>query len=145
MNRTIALIAAVFLTACQATNNVSEQDINKAANAAALSAALSAQAEEVQARFASRHPQETLQFFGIEPGMTVAEALPGGGWYSKILLQYLGNEGKLVGADYPIALYSNFGFMTPERLKAKETWVADWSAGAREWGVENSASVDAFV
>ena len=31
--------------------------------------------------------------------MTVVEALPGGGWYSKILLPCLGEGGKLVGAQ----------------------------------------------
>lgn len=34
---------------------------------------------EVQARYQYRHPEETLEFFGIRPGMTVVEALPGGG------------------------------------------------------------------
>ena len=51
-----------------------------------LSDILTSQPEEVQARYAHRHPAETLAFFGIEPGMTVVEALPGGGWYSKLLL-----------------------------------------------------------
>ncbi len=145
MNRTIVLIAALLLGACQTASTVSEQASRNAAANAALMSALDAQADEVRARYTQRHPKETLQFFGIQPGMTVAEVLPGGGWYSKILLQYLGAGGTLLGADYPISLYSNFGFMTPERLKAKETWIADWSQGAREWGVENSAAVGAFV
>ena len=46
-----------------------------------LAAVLAAQPEEVQARYAWRHPQETLEFFGIAPGMTVVEAFPGGCWY----------------------------------------------------------------
>ncbi|MEM8497720.1 MAG: methyltransferase [Pseudomonadota bacterium] len=145
MNRTLGLIAALFLSACQTASNVSQLEAQQAADSAALTASLAAQSDEVRARFDQRHPQETLEFFGIKPGMTVAEALPGGGWYSKILLQYLGTEGRLLGADYPISLYSNFGFMTPDRLKAKETWIADWSAGAKEWGVASSAAIDAFV
>ena len=44
-----------------------------------LSAILAAQPEAVQARYVYRHPEETLNFFGIQPGMTVVEALPGGG------------------------------------------------------------------
>ena len=55
----------------------------------ALAAALASQPEDVQARYEARNPGATLEFFGIEPGMTVVEALPGGGWYSKILLSYL--------------------------------------------------------
>ena len=78
-----------------------------------LAEILAAQPEAVQARFDQRHPAETLAFFGIEPGMTVVEALPGGGWYTKILLPYLGSEGQLIGANYPITLFEQFDFATP--------------------------------
>lgn len=40
-----------------------------------------------------RHPKETLEFFGVEPGMTVIEAWPGGGWYTRILAPYLKSGG----------------------------------------------------
>jgi hypothetical protein len=50
-----------------------------------LAAVLDSQPDEIKARYQYRHPQETLEFFGVEPGMTVVEALPGGGWYTKIL------------------------------------------------------------
>ena len=50
------------------------------------------------ARDPSRHPYETLRFFGITPTMTVAEIWPGGGWYTEILAPYLSKEGKLVSA-----------------------------------------------
>ena len=33
--------------------------------------------------------------------MTVVEALPGGGWYSKLLLPHLGADGQLIGVNYP--------------------------------------------
>ena len=67
-----------------------------------LDAILAAQPDEVQARYKYRHPKETLEFFGIEPGMTVVEALPGGGWYTKILLPYVGSDGKVIGAEEDI-------------------------------------------
>src|SRR5690606_34754180 len=44
---------------------------------------------EDRARDAWRHPKETLEFFGVEPSMTVVEIWPGGGWYAKILASYL--------------------------------------------------------
>jgi len=109
----------------------------------ALIAALSAQDENTKARYQARHPGNTLAFFEIEPGMTVAEALPGGGWYSKILLDYLGADGELIGVDYAFEMWPNFSFMTPERIKAKETWPVDWVVGAQEWRDENSAKVSA--
>jgi len=110
-----------------------------------LSAVLAEQPEEVQARYPYRHPAETMEFFGIVPGMTVVEALPGGGWYTKVLLPYLGPEGSLIGADYSRDMYPLFGFFDEEYLKEKETWVADFTADAKGWGGEDGASVTAFV
>ena len=80
------------------------------------------QPEETQARYGARHPAETLTFFGIEPGMTVVETLPGGGWYTRILLSYLGEEGKVIGADYAAEMFPLFGFFSEERIEAKKTW-----------------------
>lgn len=106
---------------------------------------LAAQPENVKARYAWRHPQETLEFFGIKPGMTVVEALPGGGWYSKILLPYLGPDGELIGADYSLDMYPLFGFFSDEILDNKKTWVADWTAEAAGWRGDDGAAVSAFV
>ncbi len=110
-----------------------------------LAAVLAAQSGETQARYAHRHPQETLEFFGIEPGMTVVEALPGGGWYTKILLPYLGSDGQLIGADYAREMWPLFGFFNEEQLKAKETWVEDWVKEAQGWTGDEGAAVSAFV
>jgi predicted methyltransferase len=110
-----------------------------------MATVLSAQPKEVQARYAWRHPRETLEFFGIAPGMTVVEALPGTGWYTKLLLPYLGPEGRLIGADYSLDMYPLFGFFSAEQLEEKETWVEDFKAGAVEWAGDDGAPVDAFV
>jgi predicted methyltransferase len=110
-----------------------------------LAAVLAEQPEEMQARYTYRHPAETLEFFGIAPGMTVVEALPGGGWYTKILLPYLGPRGSLIGADYSGDMYPLFGFFSEEQLKEKETWVSDFTADAKEWGGDDGAAVSAFV
>lgn len=47
-----------------------------------------------------RHPVETLTFFGIEPGMTVVEVSPGGGWYTEILAPFLRGSGRYYAAAY---------------------------------------------
>jgi len=112
---------------------------------ARLTTILAAQPEEVQARYAHRRPAETLTFFGIEPGMTVAEVLPGGGWYSKILLPLLGENGTLIGTDYAMEMWPLFSFMSQEQLAAKETWPADWKATAEGWRNPGDASVEAFA
>jgi predicted methyltransferase len=111
---------------------------------AKLAAVLAAQPEEVQARYGARNPAETLAFFGVEPGMTVAEALPGGGWYSKILLAYLGDEGTLIGAHYPDDLWGKFGFgdeWTASRIEG----TANWPTQAAEWGVEGAAIASTYL
>ena len=110
-----------------------------------LESILAAQPEAVQARYPFRNPAQTLTFFGIEPGMTVVEALPGGGWYSKLLLPYLGNDGALIGANYTVDMQRLFGFYSEERLKKLETWTTDWPAKASNWVEGNAASVSGFV
>lgn len=52
------------------------------------------------ARNVSRHPVETLEFFGIEPGMRVIEIWPAGGWYTEIIAPYLQANGTYVAAHW---------------------------------------------
>ncbi|MEO1251726.1 MAG: methyltransferase [Pseudomonadota bacterium] len=111
-----------------------------------LDAVLAAQSEETKARYQYRHPAETLAFFGIEPGMTVVEALPGGGWYSKILIPYLGPEGALVGVDYSMDMWPLFGgFATEEFISNRANWTTTWLDTVDGWEIEDGADVDAAV
>lgn len=101
---------------------------------------------EHQARYAARHPVETLAFFGIKPGDTVVEALPGEGWYSQILFPYLGKEGRLIGVDYSLAMWPEFGaWATPEFIAGREAWPAQWAVDAKKWGGVNGAAADAYT
>ncbi len=52
------------------------------------------------ARNAYRNPVETLQFFGLESGMTVIEILPGAGWYSEIIAPFLKGNGTYYAAHF---------------------------------------------
>jgi predicted methyltransferase len=48
-----------------------------------------------------RHPKQTLTFFGLAPGQTVVEVMPGRGWYTAILAPYLArNGGRLIVAGF---------------------------------------------
>ena len=116
-----------------------------AANKAKLTAVLAQQDDKAKARYGARNPNETLTFLGVQPGMKVAEALPGGGWYSKILIPYLGDEGHLTGVDYSLEMWPEFSFMTPERIEAKKTWPADWTKRAQEWRAGSNAVIDAVT
>lgn len=57
---------------------------------------------EETARDPSRHPYETLDFFGIEPDDTVVELYPGSGWYTAVLAPYLAGSGQLVAAHFNV-------------------------------------------
>ena len=50
------------------------------------------------ARDVYRHPQQTLQYFGLRPDQTVVEIWPGRGWYMEILAPYLREHGKYYAA-----------------------------------------------
>jgi predicted methyltransferase len=79
-------------------------DSNASDSGAFLDAAIAGdhRTEEDRARDVFRHPKETLEFFGIEPGMTVVEIWPGGGWYTKIIAPYLkAGGGKFYAAGFP--------------------------------------------
>jgi len=145
MHRLFVFLATLTLIACNSEPVATTQTETVAPQESQLATVLDAQPEKVKARYQYRHPQETLEFFGIEPGMTVMEALPGGGWYSKILLPYLGKDGHLIGADYDLDMYAAFGFYDDERLEKLKTWVTDWTADAESWRDDDSASVSAFV
>ena len=159
MKHFIALCAAgTLLAACSKTEtDTTATEAASAAEAAAvetteamtktpdLTAILASQPEAAQARYDARNPAATLEFFGIEPGMTVVEALPGGGWYSKILYPYLGADGKLIGVDYALDMFPLFGFFSDEALEKKKTWAADWVADVKTWGDDDAAEASAFV
>lgn len=148
----ICAAAAMAIVACSkkaeapATENAPAQSAEtSAADASArLDAVLAALPEDEKARYAARHPKAMLEFFGLRPGMTVVEVLPGGGWWTKILLPYLGASGTVVGADYPLSMWAKFGEYAPDPEKQK-TWPVTWPAEAAAWCSGDCAKVEAFA
>lgn len=115
---------------------------------AKLDQVLSERSDEMKARYQYRHPKETLAFFGVEPGMTVADVLPGRDWFSSILLPYLGEEGHLIGTDYAHGTW--VGYMgnreeAPAFLERRKGWVAEWTERAQEWRGEGDAKISAMA
>lgn len=111
--------------------------------AARLDAVLSAQSEETKARYAARHPKETLLFFGVQPGMTVVDTLPGDVWYAGLLLDYLGPDGKVIAADYSPEMWKLFGEYSPDP-KEKATWTTDFAAKMQSKRTEGDAQIVAI-
>ncbi|WP_251006639.1 methyltransferase [Stenotrophomonas sp. ISL-67] len=106
-------------------------------------------------RDAYRHPAQTLSFFGVEPGRTVVEITPGGGWYSEILAPLLRDKGTYVAAVVdPQAVAEGKGRDYQQRqidgLKKKfdgapatydKAKVVPYDPNAPTFGADNSADV----
>lgn len=138
-------VDAVVDKAAEAVEQTQAAAETSPAKALSLEAVLDMQDDATKTRYQYRNPAETLNYFGIKPGMTVAEVLPGGGWYSKILLPYLGDEGKLIGIDYSVDMWRKFGgFANEEFLEGRKTWSESWAADAMAWRGNTQASVAAF-
>ncbi|HEX6259675.1 MAG TPA: hypothetical protein VFZ51_03405 [Woeseiaceae bacterium] len=109
-----------------------------------LDAVLEEKPDEFKARYQYRNPKETIEFFGIKPGMTVVEALPGAGWYTQILVPYLGDGGRLIGANYKQDMWPLMGYTDPEFATEMTTWTEDWPREVEAWEASGAASIDAF-
>ena len=71
-----------------------------------------------KARDGYRHPQTTLQFFGVSPSQTVIEITPGGGWYTEILAPLLMQDGAYIAA-IPTDASSEYNARNNEKFRAK--------------------------
>ncbi len=110
----------------------------------ALLAVVEARSEKDKSRDGARHPAQTLTFFQVEPGMTVAEGLPGSGWYSKILANYLGSEGTLYGINYPERIWPLFTSQTEEWRDARRAATGKFS-GMVEGFTDNGINTAGFT
>ncbi|MDO8899842.1 MAG: methyltransferase [Phenylobacterium sp.] len=95
----LAAGGAAALAGCNRTDEVAS---SPPASAITLEEAVAGDWREPEdkARDPWRHPAETLNFFGLKPGMTVVEIWPGAGWYTDILAPFLAaSGGKLYAAN----------------------------------------------
>lgn len=123
------LTACVLATSLTSIATAANTDTSTGSNNGAdrrLTEILAAQPDTVKDRYSARRPAETLAFCEIAEGDTVIETLPGGGWYSRILYPYLGKNGHLIGAQYPLSLFKSFGW-DEARLEDTLKRDRDWS------------------
>lgn len=57
--------------------------------------AMGARSDADKARDAGRRPADVISFLGIEPGMTVVDVIAAGGWYTEVLSEVVGPDGKV--------------------------------------------------
>ena len=113
MKRTLSISLVLLLTACGGASDDGGGEADTTSTAGdetprqpitvetgSIEAALAGaqRTDEERARDAFRHPAETLEFFGLEPSMTVVEMGPGGGWYTAVLAPVLRDHGTLIVA-----------------------------------------------
>lgn len=75
-------------------------------------------APQNSARDGYRHPQQTLQFFGLRPEQTLIEITPGNGWYSELLAPLLKDHGQYIAAVVNPAA-SDYARKAADSLKQK--------------------------
>jgi predicted methyltransferase len=80
-----ALAALALLTSFAASSFAGNQ---KALKGIEKSVAGDWRKPEAKSRDTERHPVDALMFWGLEPGMTILELQPGGGWWTEILAPY---------------------------------------------------------
>jgi predicted methyltransferase len=91
-----------------------------------------ARREADRSRDQHRHPAETLAFFQVEPGMTVVDYLPASGWYTRILVPYLGERGHYIAMGPDLSGETNEYFLNSmgglsEKFAGQ---AAQWNLGA---------------
>jgi len=93
MKKSSLLIAAlVVVSACSKQEPAAQAPAAQTAaptqDALVASVNSETRSAEDKARDQYRHPQEALTFWGLQPGMTILEVQPGGGWWTEILAPY---------------------------------------------------------
>lgn len=141
----LAIVTALAIVplGCVAAQDMAAQQSTSAALSAEAEASLDAvlaadyRAED-RARDAFRNPAETLAFFQVEPGMTVAEYAPGGGWYTRVLAPWLAPEGRY------LAVNLDSSGRDAEAQARAATWPESFAARTSEQTAIPASSVTAF-
>ena len=94
MKKVLAAVALALATGAYA--NAQSFDTTEAKLKAAMSADIRTESETERDR--NRKPIQTLEFFGLRDNMKVVELVPGGGWYTKLLVPAVAENGQYYAA-----------------------------------------------
>ncbi|HYD25289.1 MAG TPA: hypothetical protein VEB68_10855 [Croceibacterium sp.] len=136
--RPMLLAAAIALTLPLAAAPLPSAAQQAASPALAEALAHPRRAED-RARDRYRHPAETLAFFQVEPGMTVVDYLPAGGWYTRILAPYLGPQGHYIAMGPDLTGETNQYFLNSMGGLAEK-----FPAQAAGWNLGTTPRITAF-
>lgn len=88
---------ALVLGSCgQQTRDGAAETTEADVSVYAAAVANTSRPESDRARDAGRQPAKVLEFFGIEPGMTILDLFSGGGYYAEIIAHVVGENGRVV-------------------------------------------------
>ncbi|PHR62598.1 MAG: methyltransferase [Robiginitomaculum sp.] len=101
-------------------------------------------------RDSSRHTAQTLEFFDLAPNAHVVEVLPGGGWYTRVLLPYVAETGGWYGLNYNVELVEHFARMrgvelSEEQRTERENWPQTYPAKAAKNGPDGAPINGAYL
>jgi len=88
--------AVAILAACSGSAPETEAVVE--VSPVAIAIASDHRTEEERQRDIYRHPEKTLEFFGLTPELSVVELWPGGGWYTKIIAPVVRGTGTYYAA-----------------------------------------------
>jgi predicted methyltransferase len=129
----VALLAA--LSACSKQEPAAQAPVAQTAPAAedALTVSVNSESRSAddKARDQYRHPQEALAFWGLQPGMTILEVQPGGGWWTEILAPYAHATG---GKYYATAADLDNPELSEGSRKARADFEARFAAKPEVYG-----------
>jgi len=95
------LLTSIVLASLYALTGCASPPANRTSTLPEISKILQGthRSPEHRARDVHRHPEQTLEFFGLQPDMKVVEVWPGNGWYTEILAPLLRERGTLYAAQ----------------------------------------------
>ncbi len=109
---------------------------------AELTAALSSDVRgDTVLRDKYRNPEATLNFFQVKPEHTIVEYGPGGGWYTRILLPYVAENGKYLAVN---ADSQGRTFRDRAQEARTKSWPERFPASAAELTGVDAEKVTAF-
>ncbi|WP_250207577.1 class I SAM-dependent methyltransferase [Alteromonas oceanisediminis] len=92
------LFASTLSLAFASSTALAHEEGHNTDEALKIAMASDIRSEDERTRDANRRPVETLTFFGLEPEMKIVELLPGGGWYTKLLVPVVAEHGEYYAA-----------------------------------------------
>jgi predicted methyltransferase len=139
----IALLAAFFMAAaCGPSREAVQRAEDSLYRDTALDIAVASPTRTPAnvARDRYRHPAATLNFFGVDPGDSVVEIWPDGGWYSEILAPYLASGGTYVAAGSEAQLRAVRALATKDPATYGKVRFAAFPAAAGEARVPDGSA-----